>query len=123
MRGAMAGEGSVVQELRFPIQGATPISASPGDCLGWMGNLIHWGSRCSPHAGQVRANLGCTFRTVEAEDFNCGLGPISRERLRAGLSTRDRIKHISRSLLLYSCHFDLPKHTMPPQFWAAYNEA
>jgi len=121
MRGALAGEGSVIQELRFPVQGATPIPCKPGDCLGWMGNLIHWGSRCSTHVERPRANLGCTFRRKDVENFNCGLPPISREQLRAGPSLAMRMKHITRSLLLYSCHFDLPRETVPSQFWAAYD--
>jgi len=121
MRGALTGEDSVVQELRFPVQGATPIEAQPGDCLGWMGNLIHWGSRCSAHVTQPRANLGCTFRRKDVENFNCGLPPIGREQLRAGLALPFRMKHITRSLLLYSCHFDLPRTTLPAQFWKAYD--
>jgi len=123
MRGATKAETDPFKlELRFPAQGAKPLECQPGDCLGWMGNLIHWGSRCSPHAPHVRANLGCTFRRSDAEDFECGLGPISRERLRKGLSIQERLMHISRSLLLYSCHFELPKSTVPAQFWAAYGE-
>lgn len=123
MRGALKGEGSVIQELRFPVQGATPIEAQVGDCLGWMGNLLHWGSRCSTRAAVPRANLGCTFRRQDVESFNCGLQNLTREELRQGLDLPRRMQHITRSLLLYSCHFDLPRESVPAHFWKSYDES
>jgi len=91
----------------FPLHHVRPLPARAGSVLCWMGNLIHWGSSCSPHASveQPRISMALTlrrraFHSDEKVATLTGRAPMARPLLRdMGLS--NRLSVVGKSLIMY----------------------
>ena len=95
---------------RFPAHLARPLPAPAGSVVAWMGNLVHWGASCAPHADvdQPRISMALTlrlreFRGIDAEhvESTTGRAPMPRSHLR-GMELKNRLSVVGKSLIMYS---------------------
>jgi hypothetical protein len=97
---------------RFNYAAITPLAPlNPGTVLIWHPNLIHWGGSCSfSSALAPRKSIAMAFRvrndkreSTEKEIHRYGRAPFKRdELLNGGPSYKDRLRMISKSLILYN---------------------
>lgn len=97
--------------LNFPHDAARPVAARAGSVILWQGNLIHWGSRCSPLASKPRCSIAMSFRVspekrpLSDSELNiCGRPPLTRQEV-LRLSLSDRLSMIAKSLIMYAHWF------------------
>mmetsp|Transcript_32484 Transcript_32484/g.97256 ORF Transcript_32484/g.97256 Transcript_32484/m.97256 type:complete len:476 (-) Transcript_32484:51-1478(-) len=98
-------EGDLI--CRFPIHHVRPLPAPAGSVLSWMGNLIHWGSSCSPHKSveQPRISMALTLRKREYHHDEkvasvTGRAPMARHLLR-DMKLKNRLSVVGKSLIMY----------------------
>ncbi|KAL3930160.1 MAG: hypothetical protein SGPRY_001657 [Prymnesium sp.] len=106
MRPALASDDDAdVTEVRFDLQAARPLAPlKAGSLVAWCGNVIHWGTRCSP--GELpRVSVGFNFLR-EGEALQSGTPTLTQSDLRQ-LSLAQRLSLISRSLIAYSPWYNL----------------
>ena len=97
---------------RFNYAAITPLAPlKPGAVLIWHPNLIHWGGSCSLSSLlPPRKSIAMAFRvrnekrnSTEKEILRYGRSPFKREELiNGGPSYKDRLRMISKSLILYN---------------------
>jgi len=61
------------QCVHFPIDGCRPLPSAPGGVMGWLGNVIHWGS--SNHVvstADPRASIAWVFRAADTAQAASG---------------------------------------------------
>eukprot|EP01116_Phalansterium_solitarium_P001701 TRINITY_DN11517_c0_g1_i1.p1 TRINITY_DN11517_c0_g1~~TRINITY_DN11517_c0_g1_i1.p1 ORF type:complete len:461 (+),score=103.89 TRINITY_DN11517_c0_g1_i1:124-1383(+) len=120
MRCATPGADGVLSKLRFDMCGARPLPAKRGSILGWHGNLIHWGSRCSKNAAEPRVSLACSFRRFDAPRTHVeGSIPSIRRQDVLGFTLEQRLQMIANSLLTYKYWYKLEKSAVPDEFFGA----
>jgi ectoine hydroxylase-related dioxygenase (phytanoyl-CoA dioxygenase family) len=93
-------------EIRFNLDAARPLAPlQPGSIVTWVGNLIHWGTACSPDAGPPRVSIGLNF-LAQGERLQRCATVLSRDDIRS-LSLEQRLAMIAGSLLSYSPWYGL----------------
>ena len=114
------------QAVAFPLDAARPLRAEAGEVLGWAGNSVHWGSRCSQHCTEPRISLATAFRKASKDEKSrknsiWALPPIQREQV-ATMGFEHRLQHVAHSMLLYTSWFNLPASTCPAEFWEVFDD-
>ena len=117
LRAATSGSKSGEMRITFPLQGVRPLESPAGAVLGWHGNTIHWGSRCSSDAACGRASIAVTF-------CRTGLGSLEGNRLlsRADLAALDlkgRLSAVAWSLIMHKRWFPLEDSMVPADLFAS----
>lgn len=83
--------------------------------MGWHGNLIHWGSRCSSAATEPRASVACTFCRSTLGHLNKNT-LLTREGVRA-LGLRGRLSLLAHSLIMHKRWYKLQDSLVPAEFF------
>ncbi len=104
-------EGEAALLWRFPMHLARPLPAAAGSVVSWMGNLVHWGASCAPHASvdQPRVSMALTLRLREFDEDKdkghvealTGRAPMPRPLLR-DMTLSNRLSVVGKSLIMYS---------------------
>ena len=104
-------------EVRFNLAAAKPLAPlRPGAIVGWVGNLIHWGTCCLPDAtGPPRTAVGFNFLRA-GERLQSGAPPLTRRDAQS-LGLPERLALIARSVLVYSPWYGLEDTAVPAEFF------
>ena len=97
--------------------GATLAPLPAGSIVGWVGNLIHWGTCCLPDSKEPLPRTAVGFNFLRAgERLQSGAPSLSREDARR-LSLDGRLALIARSVLAYSPWYALEDDAVPREFF------
>ena len=104
-------------EVRFNLAAARPLAPlCAGSLVAWVGNVIHWGTCCSPDAAAPpRTSIGFNF-LAEGERLQSSAPLLTRTTARE-LLIAGRLALIARSLLAYSPWFSLSDNAVPAVFF------
>ena len=109
-----------VMEIRFDLSSVRPLAPlKAGTLVAWAGNLIHWGTCCTPESVKPpRCSVGFNFLAMGAQPLQEGRALLSRSDTRAYVHVADRLALIATSLLAYAPWYAMPESAVPADFYA-----